>query len=328
MFCHVCGAKLADGARFCSFCGTSVPAEILEQAAAAAPSAPPAAAAAPVVPAAAPAETTAAPEPPAPPAAPAAEPAPSPAASLEPAPMIRPTPTPIESVPPEIVTIEVTVSEEQIRGGDSILIDDLRLASPLQLALRPGMKDGTRMRLQNAVFRDSGSGAPKELVVRLNVPEPEYAPSYAEPVYQPRPEPEVTPPPAAPRAPAYSYTDDGVLVSDAQCGFFLGQPGKLDGYHWGGDDTGYAQIRRSGLSLTKKSKLVAAATGAIGSMIEWKGKDFLTLSRADVLSYRKTDRKKLTVYYISLASGQALKLYFVGDQLPEKNAALETFLNG
>ena len=70
--------------------------------------------------------------------------------------MIRPTPTPIESVPPEIVTIEVTVSEEQIRGGDSILIDDLRLASPLQLALRPGMKDGTRMRLQNAVFRDSG----------------------------------------------------------------------------------------------------------------------------------------------------------------------------
>ena len=140
----------------------------------------------------------------------------------------------------------------------------------------------------------------------------------------------VAPEPAAPEppAPSPSYGGDEVLVTDARCGFILGQPGKVDGYHWGGDDNGYAQIRRGGLSLSKKSKFVAAATGAIGSMIEGKGKDFLSISRAEVLSFRKVESKRLMVYYLSLASGQELKLYFVGDGQTEKNAAMDLFLRG
>ena len=31
MFCHYCGAKLIDGARFCSKCGTRVPEEIFRE---------------------------------------------------------------------------------------------------------------------------------------------------------------------------------------------------------------------------------------------------------------------------------------------------------
>ena len=342
LFCHICGARLAEGARFCSFCGTSVPDEILEQISARTGVTPSASSAAEPIQAPAP-EPIKPPEPeprkapdPEPILTPAFEPSrpPEPAHSaapepnLEPAPQLTPSPEASELSEPETVTVFVTVDEEQIRSRESVLIDDPRLALPLQLSLRPGMKHGTRMRLSNAVFRDTGDGVRRELVVRLSVTEPDQPeqplpPPPVQPVYD-------APQPAAPEppAPSPSYGGDEVLVTDARCGFILGQPGKVDGYHWGGDDNGYAQIRRGGLSLSKKSKFVAAATGAIGSMIEGKGKDFLSISRAEVLSFRKVERKRLMVYYLSLASGQELKLYFVGDGQTEKNAAMDLFLRG
>ena len=335
MFCHVCGAKLLDGARFCSFCGTAVPAEILEQAAAAAPVPMPGPVPEPMPepvgaihespvsepePAPEP-EPMSEPEPiPEPEPMPEPEPAPtlSPAPTLEPAPMITPAPQPDDLPAPETVTVHLTVTGEQIRDRATVLIDDPQLASPLQLSLRPGMKDGTRMRLNNAVFRDASDGVRRELVVRLTVPEPvHYAP---ETICAPPPQPE-----APVRAPA---GEGAVLVTDVRCGFFLGKPGKTDGYHWGGDDNGYAQVRSDSFSLSKKSKLVAAATGAIGSMIEGKGKDFLTVPRGDVLSFRTVDRKKLKVFYLSLADGQELKIYFAGDRSADANAAMDRFLRG
>ena len=309
MFCHVCGKTLVDGARFCSFCGTPVPAEILNQTPAAAPEQ---SEAIPmrVVGASAPAS---APEPPA-----------------------RHMPeTPAE---PETVTVRVTVREDQIRSGEAIMIDDPRLAAPLQLRLRPGMKHGTRMRLNNAVFRDDGSGARRELIVRLEVPEPAQPVRPVEPV-QPvqqarpsqkavQPEQPASEPQQTAQASGAQQTGARVLATDARCGFYLGKPGKTDGYHYGGDDNGYAQIRTDGFSLSKQSKLLAATTGVIGSMIEGHGKDFLRVGRSDIVSYRKADHKRMTVYYLSLASGQELKLYFIGNDAANCNAAMDACLQG
>ena len=206
MFCHLCGAKLITGARFCSKCGSLVPPEVWEEAPAASAASAPAAAPAPepvlrqasapefaaVVAPAAPApepkpEPTpaSAPKPePKPEPVPVAEPvpAPKPEPKPEPVPVAEPAPAPVpdpepvravaEELPEEKIYLPLMVTRDQVQQEQTVVLRHDALAAPMQFKLRKTMKDGMRLRLTNAKLNPSSSGAPRLLVVELHVEAP------------------------------------------------------------------------------------------------------------------------------------------------------------
>lgn len=209
MFCHKCGAKLVNGALFCSKCGTRVPEEIVkEMEGTAASSKPVSVSPSSSLPEPEPVPTfvpepESEPEPmPEPEPEPAPEPAqesepepepmpepaqesepkpepvpapapvhvPTPVPEPEPAPEPEPKPEPVPvPVPEEKIYLPVTVTYTQLQQEETLLLQDEQLAEPLQLTLRKGMKDGMRLRLTNAKTVPAANGAKRIAVVKLFV---------------------------------------------------------------------------------------------------------------------------------------------------------------
>ena len=209
MFCHKCGAKLVNGALFCSTCGTRVPEEIVkEMEGTAASSKPVSVSPSSSLPEPEPVPTfvpepESEPEPmPEPEPEPAPEPAqesepepepmpepaqesepkpepvpapapvhvPTPVPEPEPAPEPEPKPEPVPvPVPEEKIYLPVTVTYTQLQQEETLLLQDEQLAEPLQLTLRKGMKDGMRLRLTNAKTVPAANGAKRIAVVKLFV---------------------------------------------------------------------------------------------------------------------------------------------------------------
>ena len=195
MFCHKCGAKLVNGALFCSKCGTRVPEEIVkEMEGTAAFSKPVSVSPSSSLPESEPVPTFV-PEPesePEPIPEPEPEPAPEPAQESEPTPEPVPAPAPVHvptpvpepepapepepkpepvpvPVPEEKIYLPVTVTYTQLQQEETLLLQDEQLAEPLQLTLRKGMKDGMRLRLTNAKTVPAANGAKRIAVVKLFV---------------------------------------------------------------------------------------------------------------------------------------------------------------
>ena len=199
MFCHSCGRKLAADARFCSWCGTAVPADILAEMNAPAlvpapvaelvPEPAPAPAPEPVLeskPALVP-EPAPAPKPepkratkskskPKPTPKPEPAPAPQPEPKPEPAPAPKPEPTPVEAVmeelPVETVVFPLTVKRDQVEREETLVLRHEALREPLQFTLRRAMKDGMRLRLTNAKLIPAASGAERKFLLELHVEAP------------------------------------------------------------------------------------------------------------------------------------------------------------
>ena len=383
MFCHNCGAKLVDGAKFCSFCGTLVPVEVLSMMRST--STPESGSGSESVP-----EQELMTDPvqmPGPETIPKKEPVPEPAAQPEQvitnvivtatqvqneeiimvntegmlapislhlskemendltmyfpnAPMV-PAPDGTKRVltvrlhvigevsePQELqqkpsapkdeeieqVMIDLTVTSEQLRKGEVLLVNDDRMLAPLALQLSEDMKNGTRMRLSNARMAPAPNGARRELTARLHVIEAKPQPQESHKL--------PNDPPHAPQSGTRSTSQPSfvseqaerkkVLISDSvPCNFIFADPGKsTDGYHFGGNDGGAVSIYSHQLILYRKSKMVGAAFGVIGSAIEGRGKQYATISREEVITFEKRYSKKGRVqdYLLHLKDGRTLKI--------------------
>lgn len=354
MFCHYCGKKLVSGARFCSWCSTPVPAEILEEAARASGGPAEAAAAAPEPvkePVPEPAEAPAPvpvrgpePEPPKVPPAPVKEPEPpaepvpespktppspvkepEPAAEpepepprLPPAPVKEPEPPkmppapvkePEPDLPEEEILVTLPVTGEQIEKGETVVLRHSALLEPMNLTLRKGMKEMTRLKLTNAKMKPVPGKKPV-LVVRIHVKPSAVPPAPPKPATQPATQP-VQPPKASPAAQAPARKTVSFAPVTFPCAFQLCPQGSLKtGYRFGGaDDEGNIDLSPSCMTVYRKSKMVGAAFGIIGSAIEGKGKQIADVRPQDISSFEKEAKKhNVYEYRIYLKDRQVLKL--------------------
>ncbi len=357
MFCHYCGKKLVSGARFCSWCSTPVPAEILEEAARASGGPAESAAAAPEPvrkPVPEPSEAPApgsvkepepespkmppapvkepepavepVPEPPKMPPAPVKEPEPAaepepepprlppspvkepePAAEPEPEPSKMP-PAPVKEpepdLPEEEILVTLPVTGEQIEKGETVVLRHSALLEPMNLTLRKGMKEMTRLRLTNAKMKPVPGKKPV-LVVRIHI-KPSAPPAPPKPAPQP-----VQPPKAPPAALAPARKTVSFAPVTFPCAFQLCPQGSLKtGYRFGGaDDEGNIDLSPSCMTVYRKSKMVGAAFGIIGSAIEGKGKQIADIRPQDISSFEKEAKNhNVYEYRIYLKDRQVLKL--------------------
>lgn len=363
MFCHKCGAKLVNGALFCSKCGTRVPEEIVkEMEGTTASSKPVSVSPSSSLPEPEPVPTFVpepesepepipepepepAPEPvqesepepepvpaPAPVHVPTPEPEPEPAP--EPEPKSEPTPEPVPvPVPEEKIYLPVTVTYTQLQQEETLLLQDEQLAEPLQLTLRKGMKDGMRLRLTNAKTVPAANGAKRIAVVKLFVVGGPSAASKTEPTPAQPPVRQAAAQPTAPQPPV-RQTPPRKTVSFAPihsaCNFQLCAEGALvTGYKFGGaDEGGTIDIAPSGLTLYRKSKAVGLAFGVIGSAIEGKGKQIAAIRPEDIKSFEKnTKNGRFLDYRIHLKDGRVLKVSFAAAQLDSVISAADKFLS-
>ena len=65
--------------------------------------------------------------------------------------------------------LPLTVTREQLQNRSSMVLEHDALRAPLQITLRPEMKDGMRLRLTNADLKPSSTGARRVLVLALHV---------------------------------------------------------------------------------------------------------------------------------------------------------------
>ena len=340
MFCHNCGAKLVNGAKFCSFCGTLVPEEILSMMQSTST---------PVSEIKSEPEQEPIPEPeptptrnpiPEPEPISKQEPIPEPEPELETIPESKvvskqePIPEPVQ-VPnpepePERITISLTVTSEQLQNGETILINDDRMLAPLALQLSKEMKDGIKMRLSNARMAPASNGAKRELVAHLHVIEVSPQPQkFVEPANKNQhfDQSGTASTSQSNNASGWVQTSQSayaskpaerkkVLIADSiPCGFLFAKPGKsTDGYHYGGNDGGAVSIYSHQLILYRKSRMVGAAFGVIGSAIEGRGKQYATIPREDVSSFEKRYNKKGRVqdYLLHFKDGRTLKIIYYG----------------
>lgn len=428
MFCHLCGGKLVSGARFCSRCGAPVPLEILEEMETAAPTPAPEPAPAPEPepkPQPAPkSEPDPEPEPepvpepepePVPEPEPQPVPEPEPEPAPEPEPQPEPAPQPAPELPPEKILLPLTVTRAQLEQREVMVLEHEALEAPLQITLRPEMKDGMRLRLTNAKVKPSSSGAKRTMVLAIHVEAPkvkkaapqlpaeEYtvhvtvnaaqikaqewievtdpalpqparvqlrfnmktgtklhlpdvavtpAPSgaertlivqlhvlgsvsQAEPQTAPRTAPEPTRHETTPVRPIREpQPEPRKTVSFAPVSirttFQLCPEGQLKtGFKMGGaDDEGCIDLEPAKMTVYRKSKMVGAAFGLIGSAIEGKGKLLATIRPEGISSFSKEEKKRhLVQYYIHLKDGQVLKVDLAGSRTEQLQYALDQFLS-
>ncbi len=350
MFCHYCGRKLVNGARFCSRCGTPVPSEIVEEmiqepvppeTGETAEHAEPAAEDMPVsvkkpVP-----EHSIEPEPV---PEPETESKPEPEAVSAPMPWTDPAPGsgPAARLPEEKVILPITVSAEQVQREETVVLEHEAMLEPMQLTLRRGMKDGMRLRLTNARMKPSSEGVVRLLVLEVHVQEmagPAGEPAEkqqdqvssekvppAEPVRQ---NPDLGPEKTIPERPAPIRKTVSFAPVTVGCAFQLCREGELRTGHklTGADEMGTIEISPSALTVYRKSKAVAASFGMIGNMIEGKGKYLATISPEMVDSHEKAQRnRRLLDYLIHLKDGRLLKICFDSSHMKTEITALEQFL--
>jgi len=356
MFCHYCGKKLVSGARFCSWCSTPVPAEILEEAARASGGPAEAAAAAPEPvrkPVPEPAEAPAPgpvkePEPESPkmPPAPVKEPEPAsepepepprlpPAPVKEPEPASEPEPEPPKmppapvkepepDLPEEEILVTLPVTGEQIEKGETVVLRHSALLEPMNLTLRKGMKEMTRLKLTNAKMKPVPGKKPV-LVVRIHVKPSAVPPAPPKPATQP-----VQPPKAPPAAQAPARKTVSFAPVTFPCAFQLCPQGSLKtGYRFGGaDDEGNIDLSPSCMTVYRKSKMVGAAFGIIGSAIEGKGKQIADVRPQDISSFEKEAKKhNVYEYRIYLKDRQVLKLLAQDSRKVSVISAVDRFLS-
>ena len=231
---------------------------------------------------------------------------------------------------PERITINLTVTSEQLQNGETILINDDRMLAPLALQLSKEMKDGIKMRLSNARMAPAPGGAKRELVAHLHVLEvkPQPPENHKEPNNSQRSvQSDTSSTSQSNNASGWVQTSQSthvpkpeerkkILIADSiPCGFLFAKPGKsTDGYHYGGNDGGAVSIYSHQLVLYRKSKMVGAAFGVIGSAIEGRGKQYATIPREDVSSFEKRYNKKGRVqdYLLHFRDGRTLKIIYYG----------------
>ena len=362
MFCHYCGRKLVNGARFCSRCGTPVPSEIVEemeqepvsavtgiteeQADLAADDAP-ISVKKPVP------EPSIDPKPvPDPESVPAPKPAPEPETKSKPEPETvsapmpgtdpAPDPEPVARLSEEKIILPITVSADQVQREETVVLKHEAMLEPMQLTLRRGMKDGMRLRLTNARMKPSSEGAVRLLVLEVHVQE------MAGPAGEPaeKQQDQVSSEKIPPTEPAQQNPDLGpektiparqdparrtvsFAPATAGCAFQLCREGELRTGHklTGADEMGTIEISPSALTVYRKSKAVAASFGMIGNMIEGKGKYLATISPEMVASHEKAQRnRRLLDYLIHLKDGRLLKICFDSSHMKTEISALEQFL--
>ena len=318
MFCHYCGKKLVSGARFCSWCSTPVPAEILEEAARASGGPAEAAAAAP--------EPVRKPVP-----EPAEAPAPGPVKEPEPeSPKMPPAPVkePEPDLPEEEILVTLPVTGEQIEKGETIVLRHSALLEPMNLTLRKGMKEMTRLKLTNAKMKPVPGKKPV-LVVRIHVKPSAVPPAPPKPATQPATQP-VQPPKAPPAAQAPARKTVSFAPVTFPCAFQLCPQGSLKtGYRFGGaDDEGNIDLSPSCMTVYRKSKMVGAAFGIIGSAIEGKGKQIADVRPQDISSFEKEAKKhNVYEYRIYLKDRQVLKLLAQDSRKVSVISAVDRFLS-
>ena len=221
---------------------------------------------------------------------------------------------------PSEYTVDFTVTEAQIQSGDTVVIEDGELIRPLMIRLKPGMKDGTRMRMTNAELLPGENGESRILIARVRVKEERtivspqaVQPEPAEQRSVPRaPEPKTAPAPKKESAPQPARKSVSFAPVSEQCEFQLCRESELKtGYHFGGaDDNGTIEIAPSAISVYKKSKGTALAFGVIGSMIEGKGKPLATIRPDEIRSFEKNQNGRIIEYRIRLNDGRILKMSF------------------
>ena len=359
MFCHKCGFKLVSGSIFCSRCGTRVPPEILEEMEREAGVSEPEQIIKPEIKAEPESKTEPATvvvsEPELKPEVkvepelktePKAEPEPEITTRLKPEPESKPEQNPASEAKPEIklepapeskpeppavrVYIPLTVTEQQIKAEDTVVVRHECLEEPMQLTLHGDMRDGMKLRLTNAKTKRTLSGAKQIAIIVFHVvpygtrimkdsPKPSEAQTAARqtPVYR-----------ELPKTPARKTVSFAPVSS--QIAFQLCAESELKtGFQFGGaDDEGSVDIEPSAMTLYKKSKGVALAFGAIGSAIEGKGKLVATIRPADIASFEKnTNGGKFRDYRIHLKDGRLLKISFATLQLNSVLSATDQFLS-
>lgn len=254
--------------------------------------------------------------------------------------------------------VDVRVTNAQIRAGETVALTDPELTNPLVLNLKPAMKDGMRLKFPNVELSPAQNGTKRLLIARIVVTDGMRTSYYNSPAVEKKPEPVRQTPQARPAQPAQKpaqtaqrpaqpvqRTSQPVRQSEPvrktvsfapaslACSFQLAESGSLKtGFHLGGaDEAGTIEVAPSAISIYKKSKMVGAAFGVIGSMIEGKGRAFATVRPQDITSFEKNARGGRLFenfdYMIRLKDGRLLKLSFA-TRHPEKDLyAVDRFLS-
>lgn len=229
-------------------------------------------------------------------------------------------PAPAPEPKPEEYVIELPVSQKQVYLGESVVLSDSEMIGALTLRLRPDMKDGTRLKLTNAELKPMADGRKRVLVVRIRIREAQQMkpsapaaktekPAESKPAAKAEPNREQASRETASAAarPAVSF-----LPVTADCSFQLCPADKLKtGYHFAGaDEAGTVEVMPSAIRVYKKNKMTGLAFGVVGSMIEGKGKELESIRPAQISSYHKEIKGKVSEYMIQLKDGRVFKLAF------------------
>ena len=254
---------------------------------------------------------------------PVKEPEPEPVKEPEPIPMKEPEPKPEADLPEEEIVMLLSVTKEQIEKEETIVLKHDALMDPMNLTLRKGMKEMMRLRLTNARMKPVPGKKPV-LVVKLHVKASPVPPA-PKPVPQPAPAPKSVPvsPPRAPKTVSFSSIT-------FPCAFQLCPQGNLKtGYHFGGaDDEGNIDLSPSVMAVYRKSKMVGAAFGLIGSAIEGKGKQIAAVHPQNITSFEKEAKKhNIYEYRIYLKDRQVLKLLASDSRKVSVISTIDKFLS-
>ncbi len=317
MFCYECGKKLVPGAKFCMNCGANVEAYIGDDAFVSAQTEQNAGETEDIMAASTPQTEAEVSEP---------EPA-SEAASQA----VPPEPVPEEPVQEEPKLLDVYMTDQELRSGETVIVSDPSLLSPMRIRIPAEAVDGTRMRMRNVRVRGENGVTERTVIVTLHVvhpqepqtaPEPEPVqptppvqqapPLQQTPPVQPTPpvqqEPPVQQTPIQQAAPRQAAPHSPV---NCKCFYQLCLPSEFRTFKFGGaDNEGYVTIESDRIVLTKKSKAVGLTFGLVGSLIEGKGKEFAAITRDQVVSFEKnlSNKGKLGFYLINLTDGRALRI--------------------
>lgn len=266
-----------------------------------------------------------------------------PLSASEPVTIQEPLPTPkpepvLESLPTtdsreEIIVLPLRVTQEQVQQRARITLKNDKLLEPLQLTLRPEMKNGTRIRVTNAKLQPSSEGLERVLTLVLYVDGAASKPVVAsKPRIADIPSAKV---PAAQKA-SPSVKPKSILKSvsfspvSLSCSFQLCPKDQLkSGFKLGGaDEIGVIDLVPDRITLYKKSKAVGAAFGLIGAAIEGKGKLTATVRPEDIVSHDKDFKAAKQVdYRIHLKDNRLLKLSFYGKKLDSVLIPVDQFLS-
>ena len=313
MFCYECGKKLVPGAKFCMNCGANVEAYIGDDAFVSAE-----------------AEQTAAET-----EGSMAAGTPHSEAEVSEQEPVSETASPIivpaEPAVEEPKQLDVYVTDQDLRSGETVIVSDSSLLSPMRIRIPAEAVDGTRMRMRDVQVRGENGITECTVIVTLHViraeePQPAPAPEPVQPIppvqqapvqpappVQPSPPLQQTPPvqqtpPLQQAAPRLAAPHSPV---NCKCFYQLCLPSEFRTFKFGGaDNEGYVTIESDRIVLTKKSKAVGLTFGLVGSLIEGKGKEFAAITRDQVVSFEKNllNKGKLGFYLINLTDGRALRI--------------------